>query len=441
MRILSFTAGAANMYCGSCLRDNALARALLERGHDVTLQPVYTPTRTDEQNVSTGRVFFGGVSVYLEQYVPLFRRSPWLLDRLWDSAAFLRLVSKRAIQVDPSALGALTISTLLGNRGFQRKEIEKLVHWLRDEPPFDVINLPNALLISLAEPIRRSTGRPVCVTLQGEDLFLEGLPDAYRDRALELIRQQVQHVDLFIAVSEYYRGFMADYLRIPADRIRVVPLGVSTTDFVPRTRARTPNDPFVIGYLARVAPEKSLHLLAEAYRELRRERGIEPLRLEVAGYLAPEHQPYLEEIRLKLRRWGLEGEFRYHGAIDRAQKTAFLGSIDVLSVPSSYVEPKGLYVLEAMASGVPVVQPQHGAFVEMIGKTSGGLLARPDDPSSFADALMAIRDRPGQAREMGLSGAAGVRRHYSVEAMADRMIEVYSELVEGRPLSSLAAGQ
>jgi glycosyltransferase involved in cell wall biosynthesis len=428
VRILSITAGAADMFCGSCLRDNALARELLGRGHDVTLQPVYTPTVTDEENVSRDRVLFGGVSVYLQQHVGVFRRTPWLLDRLWDSRAFLRFVSKRSIPVDPSGLGALTISTLQGERGFQRKEIEKLVAWLRDEAPYDVINLPNALLISLAGPIRRATGRPVVVTLQGEDLFLDGLPADDRSRAIALIREQLRDVDLFVAVSEYYRAYMADYLGIPLDRIRVGPLGVSLRDLEPTTRTRAANDPFVVGYFARVAPEKSLHVLAEAYRLLRRDRGVENARLEAAGYLAPEHRPYLQRIERQLQAWGLGGEFHYRGALDRARKVAFLHSMDVLCVPSTYKEPKGLYLLEAMACGVPVVAPHHGAFPEMLAKTSGGLLVRPDDPASFADGLAAIRNHPGQAREMGLSGAAGVQQHYSVARMADRVIEIYSEV-------------
>ena len=431
MRILSITAGAANMFCGSCLRDNALARELIGRGHDVTLQPVYTPTLTDEENVSSDRVLFGGVSVYLQQHVGFFRRTPWILDKLWDSTAFLKLVSKRSIQVDPSGLGALTISTLEGEKGFQRKEIEKLVAWLREEPPYDVINLPNALLISLAEPIRRATGRPLVVTLQGEDLFLDGLSPRDRDRALTLIREQVKHVDLFVAVSEYYRDYMAGYLGIPVARIRVAPLGVSLRDLEPTSRTRTVEDPFVVGYFARVAPEKSLHLLAEAYRILRQERGVENARLEAAGYLAPEHKAYFARTERQLQTWGLGGEFRYHGTLDRAAKVSFLRGVDVLCVPSTYKEPKGLYLLEAMACGVPVVAPQHGAFPEMLAKTSGGLLARPDDPASFADGLAAIRNHPAQARQMGLSGAAGVQQHYSVARMADRMVEIYAEATAG----------
>ena len=429
MRILSITAGAANMYCGSCLRDNALARELLARGHDVTLQPVYTPTLTDEENVSTDRVLFGGVSIYLQQHLGLFRHTPWLLDKLWDSKTLLKFVAKRSIPVDPSGLGALTISTLEGERGFQRKELEKLVSWLREEPPYDIVNLPTALLIGLAEPIKRATGRPVVVTLQGEDLFIDGLPAADRTRAVALIREQVRHVDLFLPVSEYYARYTSERFGIPRDKLRVAPLGVTLTDLEPSRRTRTAADPFVVGYFARIAPEKSLHVLAEAYRILRQERGVAGARLEAAGYLAPEHRGYLATIESQMKAWGLGGEFTYRGALDRAQKVAFLHSIDALAVPSTYREPKGLYLLEAMACSVPVVAPNHGAFPEMLAKTSGGLLVRPDDPSSFADGLAAIHSRPEQAREMGRNGAAGVKQHYSVAKMADRVLEIYREVM------------
>ena len=438
MRILAITAGAANMYCGSCLRDNALARELLSRGHDVTLQPVYTPTLTDEENVSTERVLFGGVSVYLQQYLGLFRHTPWLLDKLWDSKTFLRFVSKRSIPVDPSGLGALTVSTLEGERGFQRKEIEKLVAWIREEPPYEIINLPTALLIGLAEPIKRATGRPVVVTLQGEDLFLDGLPAADRNRAVALLREQVRHVDLFLPVSEYYARYTAERFGIPREKIRVAPLGVTLSDLAPSPRTRTPADPFVVGYFARVAPEKSLHLLAEAYRVMRQERGVTNTRLEAAGYLGREHRGYLANIRSRMKSWGLDGEFHYHGVLDRAQKVTFLHSIDVLSVPSTYREPKGLYLLEAMACGVPVVAPNHGAFPEILERTSGGLLVRSDDPASFADGLAAIRSRPEQAREMGRNGAMGVQHHYSAAKMADRVLEIYSELTSSATAKAVA---
>ncbi len=427
------------MYCGSCLRDNALARALLALGHDVTLLPVYTPTRVDVENVSRPRVLFGGVSVYLQQMSALFRHTPWALDRLWDSPAFIKLVSGRSIQVNAGSLGALTVSTLRGEDGFQRKEIGKLVHWIQGEPPFDVINIPNALLVSLAGPIRRATGRPVCVTLQGEDVFLDGLPGADREGAEALMREHMAEVDRFLAVSHYYRDYAARRFHIDPARISVTPLGVSPEDLVPGGRTRLPGDPFVIGYFARIAPEKSLHLLAEAYRILRHERGLPPSRLEAGGYLAPEHRPYLARIEADLAAWGLAGEFRYHGELDRAGKVAFLRGLDAFSVPSTYAEPKGLYLLEAMACGIPVVAPNHGAMPEMVDATGGGLLVTPGDAHSFADGLLALRDHPGQAREMGLRGAAGVREAFTDRQMAERVLAAYTRAVDDHSVTTAAA--
>ena len=97
MRILSITAGAAGMYCGSCLRDNALAIELMARGHEVTLVPVYTPTLTDDDNVSRRDVLFGGISVYLQQHSSIFRRVPRFLDRLWDSPRLIGAFAGRGM--------------------------------------------------------------------------------------------------------------------------------------------------------------------------------------------------------------------------------------------------------------------------------------------------------------------------------------------------------
>ena len=414
------------MYCGSCLRDNALAAQLQARGHDVTLLPVYTPTVTDEPNVSEDRVFFGGVSVWLEQNVPLFRHTPAVLDKLWDSAPVIRALAGRSVSVDPGRLGALTVSMLEGEAGFQRKEHRKLSRWLREQPAFDLATLPNSLLLGLAPTLKGAHSRPVACTLQGEDLFLESLHEPYREKAKALIRRQADAVDGFIAVSAYYAGFMAGALGLPREKIHVVPLGVTLEGLEPR--AARPDGPFTVGYFARVAPEKGLHLLAEAYALLRREKGLGPARLEAAGYLAPEHRPYLAQIEERLAEQGLGGEFHYHGTLDRAEKARFLQRLDVLSVPSPYAEPKGLYLLEALACGVPVVQPRHGAFPEILERTGGGRLFTPGDLGELATLLLGLARDPEGARSLGATGAEGVRRHYDASRMASEALAVYSRL-------------
>ena len=414
------------MYCGSCLRDNALAAELIARGHDCLLVPLYTPTLTDEENVSQEKIFFGGISVYLEQHSALFRKTPWLIDRLWDSRLALKLASRSSIQVEPSGLADLTVSMLRGEDGNQRKELFKLIHWLKGETPPDLVNLPNSLLIGLAEPIKKALGVPVVCTLQGEDLFLDGLPEPHRSTAVDLIKSKVEAVDAFVSVSHYYAEFMARAFDIPEKKIHVVPLGINLEGYETGDRSR--KEVFKVGYFARVAPEKGLHVLCDAYKRLRERGEISKASLEVAGYLAPEHRAYLNGIEQQMSDWGLGDEFHYHGVVDRKQKIDFLKGLDVLSVPTTYNEAKGIFLLEAMACGVPVVQPRRGSFTEIVEKSLGGMLIEPDDPERLADALSHIFENPHAAEEMGLTGAERVRQFYNVGQMAERTLEVYSKL-------------
>jgi len=441
VKILSITAGAAGMYCGSCARDNSLAAELLSRGHDVTLVPVYTPTRTDEPNLSRDRVLFSGISVCLQQSAGFFRKTPRFLDGLWDSPWFIQKFAGRSVSVNPRMLGDLTLSMLRGEEGLLKKEYGKLLDWVAAEPLPDVINLPNSLLIALAEPLRKRFQRPICCTLQGEELFLNGLEPAFREPALDLIRRQVRHVDRFIAVSDFCARFMSEFLAIPAEKMAVVPLGISLAGYDSSRAARPAGGEFRVGYFARIAPEKGLHLLADAYARFRQKTKQQtigqarpdsigaPARLEAAGSMLPDQKAYLESVRRTLDQAGLADEFSYRGSIDRDEKIAFLRSLDLLSVPATHDEPKGLFVLEAMAAGVPVVQPRRGAFIEMIEKTGGGLLVEPDNPDSLAGGLFTLWQDRALAATLGQRASQGVRAHYTVAHSAQRLLEVYDDVL------------
>jgi len=438
MKIVYLTGGAGRMYCGSCLRDNALATELIARGHDVILLPVYTPTFTDEPNVSQHRVVLGGISAYLEQYVPLFRNTPAWLDGLWDSSWMLSLASRRSISTNPKMLGEMTVSVLKGESGFQRKEIRKLVDWLKTETLPDVINLPYSLLLSLAGPLKRELNRPICCTLQGEDLFLDSLEEPYRAQALDLIRSHIEHVDLFLPISEFYAEFMPGYLGIPSEKMRVVPIGINLEGFdgVDGTRdsgvqmnETKRNGAFTVGFLGRIAPEKGLHLLADAYKLLRSDMRMSEARFEAAGWMATDCKSYLSSIQKGFADCGLANEFHYRGVLNRAEKIQFLRGLDVMSVPATYDEPKGVSLLEAMACGVPLVQPRRGAFTEIVEKTSGGLLVEPDDAQSLAQGILNLYQDRRLAGELGTNGARGVREHYSAARMADRALEAYESVI------------
>ncbi len=226
-------------------------------------------------------------------------------------------------------------------------------------------------------------------------------------------------MDRFIAVSEYCARFMSTYLAIPSERIFVVPLGIAFDGYERREPTSTTR---AIGYFARVAPEKGLHVLAEAYIRLYRRMGAATPKLEAAGYLSAADAPYLDRVRRQLADAGCASMFTYRGELDREGKLAFLRGLDVLSVPATYDEPKGMFLLEAMASGVPVVQPRRGAFVEIVEKTGGGLLVDADDAGSLADGLHRVLTEPGLSADLGRKAYDGVRAHYGIDRSAAAVV-------------------
>jgi glycosyltransferase involved in cell wall biosynthesis len=454
MRIAYITAGAGGMFCGSCLHDNTLTAALVRQGHDALLIPTYTPLRTDEPDVSQKRVFLGGINVYLQQKLRLFRHTPWFLDRLFDARPLLRWGARFAVKTEASDLGDLTVSILEGEHGHQRKEVDKLVTWLAEEVKPQLVHLTAALLSGLVHEIKRRLRVPVLCSLQGDDIFLESLPQSHRSRCLALVRVHCRDIDGFVATSAYYADFMADYLSIPRQRIHVVHPGLnlaghggssgewrvesaekrqsSTLHSPPSIQSR----PFTIGYFARICPEKGLHVLTEAFHLFKQTPGTEQCRLHVSGWLGANNSDYFENLCGKIKERRLHEHFAHLEAPDHDSKVRFLQGIDVLSVPTTYREPKGLYVLEALANGVPVVQPRHGSFPELIEATGGGLLVEPNDPHDLARALRQLFDNAAHREELGRKGKEAVHTRFHDERMATETAAVYARYVQGTPISA-----
>lgn len=442
MRIVVITAGAAGMYCGSCLRDNALARALIALGHDVLLVPTYTPTRTDEPNVSSPRVFLGGINVYLQHKAAWFRHAPAFLSRWLDSPRLLAWAARRGMRTEAAQLGDLTVSMLQGSDGPSQREFESLGQWLAEEARPDVVDLGNALLLGVVPALRRRSTAPIVCTLSGEDLFVDQLPEPQQTRVVELLRQRIREVDACITFSRYYAQSMADRLQISPASIHCVPLGVHLNSAPERPRspavnwtppaesgaavAGTANR--TIGYLARICPEKGLHLLSEAFCRIRGNAKYNHVRLAVAGWLGDRDRPYFDSIERALHRAGLANSFSYAGEPDLGAKSRFLQSLDLFSVPTVYREAKGFPVLEAMSHGVAVVAPRHGSFPELLAATQGGLLVPPHDVAALTDALSQLLDNDAMRCEMGERGRVAVERQFTTRHMAEAVIQVYESV-------------
>ncbi|MBI4583101.1 MAG: glycosyltransferase family 4 protein [Planctomycetes bacterium] len=435
MKIAYITAGAAGMYCGSCMRDNLLVGALRSLGVEALLIPTYTPIRTDGEDLSEKRLFLGGINVYLGHKLPFWRKLPRFLTRPLSAPALLRAAGRFAVRNRPQELGELALSMLRGGAGAHASEIEDLADWLARTARPDLLHLTNSLFAGLAPLLKQRLGVPVLCTLQGEDLFLEGLPEPIRGRARALIGEQAASIDGFIAVSAYYRQFMSRHLGIPLEKIHAVPPGVRVQDFSParerrlRRQAEIPGSPVVIGYLARICREKGAGLLLEAFARLKKLPGAEAARLRLAGYLGPADRRWLAGLLKNGPAAALAGDIEVLGTLSWPEKLEFLSSLDLFSVPAVYREPKGLYVFEALSCGLPVVLPEHGAFPEIVQATGGGVLVAPESPAALAEGIQRLAVDAGKRAELGQRGAEAVHRRFTDRRMAEVTLEVYRQYI------------
>lgn len=422
MRVAILIAGAGGMYCGSCLRDNRLASTLIETGRDVVLVPLYTPITTDEATPAQSEVAFGGVSAFAQQWMPFLSRAPRWLDRWLDSPLVLQWASSFSGSTDARRLGPMTASILRGSDGRQRREVRKLIEMLRAIAP-QVVVLPNLMFVGIARDLANALDAAIVCTLSGEDLFIEALPRRWRDEVAGLILAGEAHVDSFVATTKYYAAHASRLYELPRDRVHHVPMGIRVEGFhgprVPRSEEVT------IGYFARISPEKGLHHLVDAFCRMHtRDR----CRLVIGGYVAKNARGYVQDARRRLALDGVSDRAEFVGTVDRAGKVALLRRLDILSVPTEYPEAKGLYILEALAAGVPVVQPAHGAFPELIEATQGGVLYDPAGGTArLAETLDALVTDEARRIELGTRGQRMVAERFTDRAMAESSWSVFEQ--------------
>ncbi len=405
MNIIQITPGAGAMYCGNCFRDNALVAALRRQGHTALMIPLYLPLTLDEEDQTRGLpIFFNGINVYLEQKSVCFRDAPTWIHNLFNRPSLLKFAAGRAAKTRASDLGDITLSMIRGEEGNQARELEQLIAFLKTQFKPDIICLSNALLAGLARRLKSELNAPIACVLQGEDTFLDALPDSHRDLTWQTLAERCADIDLFIPPSRYFGGRMGERLRLPAHRVRVIHDGINLDGY---QTAPAPANP-TLGFFARQCREKGLDTLVEAFILLKERHRIPNLKLKIGGGCGPADEPFVNNLRARLKAKALLDDVEFFPNVDRTDKLAFLRSLSVFSVPALYGEAFGLYLIEAPASGVPVVQPRHAAFPEIIELTGGGAICEPGDPRALADALEPLLLDPARARALGAAGRQAV---------------------------------
>ncbi len=448
MRIIQITPGSGDsFYCENCIRDAAVVTALRKNGHDTTMVPLYLPPAVDgaeEPHPSDTPIFFGGVNVYLQQKMRLFRWTPRFLDRLLDAPSLLRWAASKAGMTSARDLAATTLSMLRGEDGRQRKELNRLVAWLARNDRPDIVSLSNALLVGLARRIKKTLRAGLVFWLQDEDEFIDALPAPQRDQAWAIIAERCADVDQFIASSRHYADKMIQRLRLPADRVHVVYDAMDWGKYL-RSRglpgalmakgilgtpsqeslARIMSAPRTIGYLSRMCRDKGLDILVDALAMLKAKPRFADLKLRAAGGQTGADRVFLDEVRNKVTAAHLDGDVEFLPNLLNQDRRDFLAGLTVMCVPERTGEAAGLYVLESLASGVPVVQPSNGAFPELIEATGGGVLFEPGNAASLAAAMEKVLGDATLYERLASAGRKSVVEDFSIAKMVQKLTAVY----------------
>ena len=414
------------MYCGNCFRDNALVAQLRRMGHHALMVPLYLPLTLDEADQSEGTpLFFSGLNVYLAQKFNCFQKAPNWLRSMLTSGRLLNWLGNFAGKTRGAEAGDLTLSMMRGEAGHQARELEQLIAWLKEHEQPDVVCLSNALITGLAKRIRQELGVPVVCLLEGEDAFLDSLPSPQREQTWAELSKRVADIDLFIAPTRYYADTMAQRAGIPADKLEHIHNGINLDGFEP---SDLPDDPPVLGYFARMCPEKGLDALVDAFVRLKQTGPIPGLKLAIGGGCQPGDKAFVEKQKARLRAAGLLGEVTFRVNLDRDAKLVFYRGLTVLSVPVPYGEAFGLYVVEAMASGVPVVAPDDASFPEIVEGNGAGVICEKDNPQALADAIgQLLLDRERLAKCAAAGRQAAVQT-FNIERMAESFVARLAKL-------------
>ncbi len=424
MKIVHIVPGSGGgFYCQNCVRDIGLVKALHAAGHEVLFVPMYLPfMELTDADVAQAPVFYGAVNVYLQQKIPFYRRLPAAWRRRLDAPRVLRWAAGKAGTTQAAGLGDLTLGVLDGKDGRQRRELEQLTDWLKTQPRPDIVHFSNALLLGLAPALREALGAKIVCTLQDEDTWLDALPPDYRSRCWERVAALSRAVDVFTPVSDYYARTMRVRLGLSEHHCRAIPIGIDIDAFSPPP---SPPETPTLGFLSELTPPHGLDILLEAFLALRRRPELANLRLRITGGDSEAHTPFLRRLRKRITACDAEAAVAFVDAYREPRRSEFLRSLSVLSVPATRPEAFGLFQIEAMACGVPVVQPNLGAYPEIVAATGGGVIYDTPTAEGLAEALFPMLTNRALAARYGAAGRQGVVEKFSLTRMVAEMTRLY----------------
>jgi len=429
MDILQIIPGSGgSFYCGNCLRDDKFHLAMKKQGHQVTKLPMYLPLFSDEHDLNEIPVFYGAISIYLKQLYPIFRHAPAWFDRLLNSSPMMKLAASMAGSTSAKGLEEMTISMLMGEEGKQKDELNRMVSWMAEYLHPDVIHLSNALLLGLAPKLKKEFPNAIIVcSLQDEDVWVDAMKNDFRDKIWNLMSTKSEYVDGFIAVSDFYSKVSIDKMKLPTEKVFTNHLGVDPDEYKYISSAKKNRN---IGYISRMCEANGFDIIVDAFILLKKDPAFEDVNLILTGGSTGDDKPVIKQAKQKLRAAGLTNQVEFLEDFDGEGRHEFFAKVKLISVPVRNGEAFGLYLLESMASGVPVVQPKLGAFPEIIEKSNGGVIYENNSPEELATTLKDLLDKEDILAELSTNARKGVEESFNIYTQTNELVNIYSQLLK-----------
>jgi glycosyltransferase involved in cell wall biosynthesis len=247
------------------------------------------------------------------------------------------------------------------------------------------------------------------------------------DHVWKLMSEKAEYVSAFISVSEFYAGVMKQKMDIPDEKLLSVHIGVDPADYTFKPVGEKKRK---IGYVSRMCHENGMDILVDAFILLKQKKGFEDVELVLTGGSTGDDKKFIAENRARLKSNNLLDQVDFHEDFEEEGLRAFLDKVTAVSVPVRNGEAFGIYLLECMVSGVPVVQPALGAFPEIVELTGGGVIYEPNTPEALATALEKLLNDPGSHDRISREGVKGVEKHFHIDIQAERMVKVYQAAVD-----------
>jgi glycosyltransferase involved in cell wall biosynthesis len=426
MQIVHIVPGSGgSFYCGNCLRDSEHIQGLKRAGVEVVKVPMYLPIFADEHDIDEVPVFYGAISLYLKHSYPVFQKAPTWVDKILNSGPALKLAAGMAGSTNPRGLEDMTISMLLGETGEQKKELDQMIDWLEQHCHADVIHLSNALLIGLARRIKQRLNVKVVCTLQDEDVWVNAMDEGFMKKTWALMRERAIDIDAFFSVSKYYADQMRPVLAIPDEKLFIHHITIDPSQYSYQNSAEKPLN---IGYISRMCADNGLQVLVDAFILLKQDAQWSHVKLIITGGSTGENDKFVKAIKRKIRQSGVDSDVKWHKDFEEGRHD-FFRNVAMISVPVLNGEAFGMYLLESMASGVPVVQPSLGAFPEIIEKAGGGITYTPNSPNALADALISLLQNPEKLRQLSKNGRHGIEEGFNVHHEVENLVNRYSKIM------------